>query len=246
MDTDSGRLFQRIPSKLVNVGRLPSKAGGMRIEFHVPTNGKVPTPSLNTETMTAILPMDESVAFHTLEAGSTFLFTWRLFDRTEAWYGGCTNGLPFLVRMSGSAMQVYNTNGEDAFLKALLPAWASQMQQSSLGGPAVRIGPVFAYPLPFSWDQIDLLAQLIGGRNLVNDERAAFRVANTFYRIKGCCRQYNGTPLKGKEVRIVQGMLEGPIQKIRTKDLLIDTPSKKFQHRLPGVCAIMLIEGIAT
>lgn len=245
MQEQGEQLFRRIPSKLVSQGRLPNKAGFMRIEWRAPTNGKVPTPSLEMETMTAILPMDESVVYHKLEEGNTFLFTWRLFDRAEAWYGGCSNGLPFLVRILGSVMQIFEKSGEEAFLDALLPQWVREMQLARFGGPAKRLGPIVTYSLPISWEQTDLLAQVIGGRRLVNDENAAFKVSGTSYRVKGCCRSYNGSPLSGTEIRLAQGVIEGPVHEFKKAGISIVSASKKIHHNLDGVHAVMLICGIA-
>jgi len=217
----------------------------MRIEWHAPTNGMVPTPSLTMETMTAILPMDESVVYHKIEDDNTFLFTWHFCNRAEAWYGGCSNGLPFLVRILGSTMQIFEKSGEQAFLYALLPQWVREMQLARFGGPTKRLGPIVAYPLPISWEQTDLLAQVIGGRRLVNDENAAFKVSGTSYRVKGCCRSYNGSPLSGTEIRLAQGIIEGPVQEVKKAGISIVSPSKKIHYKLDGVHAVMLICGLA-
>lgn len=159
---------------LSSMPKLPQKAGKAAIQFtakcgHIPDRKgaliRFPDPRISRFSEMEYYPLMGGrqfvihlpVHFRLTKDEQRFSGT-----RTGGWlYFGGTDENPFLVQLDNSVDELISAamKGKSAFHEAIRPLLVKKLEKL-LGGKAKRQGDIFAYPVPFSWDQI-IAAEMI-------------------------------------------------------------------------------------
>lgn len=147
--------------RLFELEKRPTVAGKAKIGYS-PTHG---VPIRNGKNIT--IPSNPGLELFPLQEGwSQFLVASQ--DENRVWFGG-TDENPFLVEMRREAFKLFLTSGTQGFYDSLIPE-VMRTLQDRFQKPWSRQGDVFAYPLPFSWEELDKAFHICHGDGIKVEE----------------------------------------------------------------------------
>lgn len=190
--------------RLFELEKRPTKAGKAKLDY-----GDVHEPSRIRKTIT--LPNYPSVeVFPLQEDWNQFLIS---IGGRPVWFGG-TDENPFLVAMDEEVLETLFQKGSEGFYASLVPGLMSRLY-NRFGDPWVRQGDIFAYPLPYSWDELDKAFDICWGCKSESTEIAAKdRVSVLGTRHQLCSGRFLAEPVEilglGVKVPVVEGRIEAP------------------------------------
>lgn len=137
---------------------LPKQAGVAEIKW---TEGGLP----RREGTQIALPLTETCEFRPLKNDRQFIYYTprRQYQEAQCWFGG-TDEAPFLVELAKpaeTAKLLVAEKGEAAFYQYLKPSDAKFVEQL-FGQEAKRQGDIFAVAVPWSWEELQGFAMLLG------------------------------------------------------------------------------------
>lgn len=140
-----------------------------------------------------------------LEGYEQFVYTQPDLERdrfTATWFGG-TDEAPFLVRMDSST---YEAASRNHFYQYIIPTRMITLCRK-WGGEWKRQGDIFAYPLPFTWDDLIWIGNFNKANGLQIHESKSEDVYGTRHRLNG---KYCHLMLSGSMQVIVEGVITAP------------------------------------
>jgi hypothetical protein len=149
--------------KLFEMKHRPSEAGLAKIFFEEDVYDN--SPPLRKGVNIA-LPDKPEAEFFRLLSGEQFLFRYQLNRDPEFkyWFGG-TDELPFLARLKSDPFKHFMRGGEDSFYRHLKPELIIRLEER-YGIMAKRQGDFFAFPLPYSWEDLAKAQWLCFGKEV--------------------------------------------------------------------------------
>lgn len=189
--------------RLFELEKRPTRAGKAKLDY-----GDVREPSRIRKTIT--LPDDPSVEMFPLqEDWNQFLVASQ--DGRRVWFGG-TDENPFLVEMSREVFNLFLKDGAQGFYDSLIPE-VMRTLQDKFQKPWVRQGDIFAYPLPFSWRELDGAFHICYGIGIKVEEVEVAerrRVFGTRHLFLGKFVPDRVNLLGLTELTVVEGKIEAP------------------------------------
>lgn len=192
--------------RLFELEKRPTKAGKAKLDY-----GVVGEPSRVRRTI--VIPNTPDLELFPLQDNwNQFLV---ITGRNRAvWFGG-TDENPFLVAMDDDVLDNFFQRGSEGFYADLVPGVMTRLRDM-FQTPWVRQGDVFAYPLPYSWDDLDKAFDICRGSKLgykeVDARPAAVSVLGTRHRL--CAGRFLAESVEilglGVRVPVVEGRVEAP------------------------------------
>lgn len=142
-----------------------------------------------------------------LEDYEQFVYTQPDLERnrfTATWFGG-TDEAPFLVRMDSWTYEAAQRGGRD-FYSYIIPTKMLTLCRK-WGGEWKRQGDIFAYKLPFSWNDLKEIGNFNKTNGLQIHEVAEDSVFGTRHIL---CGQYCSMMLAGGSMTIAEGTIVAP------------------------------------
>lgn len=148
--------------ELLHMEALPKRAGVATLNI----SPRVTRPSRREAVIN--IPLRRGVAFFPLRRGEQFLLRIREnhfgscrycgqpipAGQTAVCFGGTDQRTPFLVDLVPKALEPFRKGGEEAFFDALKP-WVIRALEEKYGAENTRRqGDIFAYSLPWSWEEL--------------------------------------------------------------------------------------------
>lgn len=124
------------------------------------------------------------------------------------WFGG-TDENPFLVEMNRDCLQCFFRGGREGFYRDLVPTLITELVQE-FGGEYIRQGDIFAWPVPFSWREIEKAHRIVYTKRLKMLGTQKQQVFGTRHTLVG---KGFGSPLRllGRDLQaVVEGTLTAP------------------------------------
>lgn len=148
--------------ELLKMEALPKRAGVVTLNI----SSRVTRP--NRQEAVVNVPLRRGVAFFPLKGGKQFLLRIREnhfgscrhcgqpipTGEAAVCFGGTDQRTPFLVDLAPKAFEPFRKGGEEVFFEALKP-WMIRALEEKYGAENTRRqGDIFAYPLPWSWEEL--------------------------------------------------------------------------------------------
>lgn len=222
--------------KLSDMTTKPARAGAAVLRFFP---GAM-FPSLEGTTIT--LPDHGREEFFPLKRGRQFLF---VLDRMheEVWFGG-TDDSPFLTKLNWQAFETFEQGGARAFYQDFVPHQIKELRRHFPHLKPLRQGDVWAFPVPFSWDELkqigrfedglgDLQGFERGGRQKVKD-RSVLGTRHTLQGVVSPCFFIIGGHV---DHDVVEGVLTAPSHsplRLRGPHVLFRSPAVRIDRRNAG------------
>lgn len=187
--------------KVTEMKRFPRQAGVAVLRWF-PENDRLP--SRNGKVIR--LPKKRTDAdFYPLKGGEQFLFKLGNFDLNEPGmfdyihFGG-TDEVPFLASLKPQALLSYLNGGEHAFFEVLKPSIIQRLELIWGKNKTQRQGDIFAYPMPYDWDELFKRWQ----SNITGN---SFGITREY--ISGLCDDSDGTALFDTRHKLSGEIYEG-------------------------------------
>lgn len=224
--------------KLLEMETLPTKAGRTVLRF----SPRVRWPHRKKEAI--LIPKNSVVEFFPLLDGEQFLLRGERevmrrcrncghatkLDNRAVYFGGTDQSpsrSPFLVQLAAEAFKHYRTGGEDGLFQALKPYLIVELERKWGAEHTQRQGDIWAYKLPWSWEDL-MRRELEGGNRNFSIERSPLRrrrggwrgVLETRHVLKGWQAEVEITtilggspPSRGYRETVAEGRIEAPDHK---------------------------------
>lgn len=123
-------------------------------------------------------------------------------------YFGGTDENPFLVEMDSRCLDYLWRGNPEGFYQAIIPQTIAELVKR-FGGEYKRQGDIFAWPVPFTWEEIMKATEIVQGEFANLTESQKTQVFGTRHILVGFGLA-SSTLLLGKRYQVVEGVLTAP------------------------------------